>query len=115
MKGPEEATVAPRMPLVVAQVGSQGLDDVLEDISLSTMVTESSLSSACLKTSDIALAQKPCSANILFISSINASWKIVDSTYVPNGIGTRVRRVMRVMSCMAISHAVSFTSRGILG
>ncbi len=50
MKGPEEATVAPWMPLVAARVGLQALDDVLEDISLSAMVTESSLSSACLKT-----------------------------------------------------------------
>jgi hypothetical protein len=80
MKRPKEATVAPWMPLVMARVGSQALDDVLEDISLSAMVTESSLSSACLKTSDIVLAQKPCSADILLIYSINASLKIVDST-----------------------------------
>ncbi len=78
MKRPEEATVAPRMPLVAARVWLQALDDVLEDIRVSAMVTESSLSSPCLKASDIVLAQKPCSADILFISSINASSKIVD-------------------------------------
>ncbi len=84
MTGPKEATVVLWMPLVPARVGLQSLDDALEDISLSAMVSESSLSSACSKTSDFVLAQKPCLADIFVISSINASLEVVDSTSIPN-------------------------------